>query len=213
MGNQGYIYLVMFGSKGWLNFGTNPHLCCGLDCVCKVCWQALKLFFFFFGSSQNTPAIPAAWHNFPFCLTLVIVLLLWSASIFFPFAANSHHRLAGVCDSEPKSETVSLLKTNIVKKKKKNDPKIGLCCRVFSRRVTIWVHMAVLVQRTICHQAVIFIWVWLFQLRPYVAEFHYTAQKYVFIPLELKVLMQPSRDSMFIGNTTIPNTTAPLYCF
>lgn len=102
---------------------------------------------------------------------------------------------------------------NKYSKKKKNEPKIELCCRVFSRRVTIWVHMAVLVQRTICHQAVIFIWVWLFQLRPYVAEFHYTAQKYVFIPLELKVLMQPSRDSMFIGNTTIPNTTAPLYCF
>lgn len=71
--------------------------------------------------------------------------------------------------------------------------------------------MAVLVRRTICHQAVIFIWIWLFQIRPYVVKFHHTAQKYVFIPLELKVLMQPSRESMFIGNTA--NTTAPLYCF
>lgn len=97
--------------------------------------------------------------------------------------------------------------------KKKKDSKIGLCCRVFSRRVAIWVHMAVLVRRTICHHAVIFIWIWLFQIRPYVPEFHHITQKYVFIPLELKVLMQPYRDSRFTGNTTIPNTTAPLYCF
>lgn len=153
MGNQGCIYLVMFGSRSWLNFGTNPLLCFVRDCLCKVYWRALKLFICF---SWNTPAIPAAWQRSSFCLTLVIVLSLWSASIFFPFAAKSHHRLAGVCDSEPKSKTVSLLKTNTLK----NDPKFGLCCLSFPWTVTIWVHMAVPVHGTICHRAVIFIWIW-----------------------------------------------------
>lgn len=164
MGNQGCIYLVMFGSRSWLNFGTNSHLCFVSDCVCKVHWRALKLFICF---SQNMPAIPAAWHRSSFCLSLVIVLSLWSASIFFPIAAKSHHRLAGVCDRAKLK--ASLLKTNTLK----NYPKFGLCCLLFPCTVTIWVHMAAPVQRTICYQAVIFIWIWVVQIRPYVAEFHH----------------------------------------
>lgn len=90
-------------------------------------------------------------------------------SIFFAFAA-SHHRLARLCETEPKFRDCLSFRN---KNTHRNDHKFG-CFVIIFRMMTIWVHMEVLVWRTICFQAVVFIWiVWASQTRPSVAEFHH----------------------------------------
>lgn len=64
MGNQGCIYLVMFGSRSWLNFSINPYHCFVLDCVCKVFWWVLVLFICLTRSSVH------AKH--PYCMALLL---------------------------------------------------------------------------------------------------------------------------------------------
>lgn len=60
MGNQGCIYLVVFGSRSWLNVGINPYNYFVLDCVCKVFWRVLVLFICFIRSR-----VPA---KHPYCM-------------------------------------------------------------------------------------------------------------------------------------------------
>lgn len=174
MGNQGCIYLVMFGSRSWLNFGINPYHYFVLDCVCKVCWWELVLFICLTWSSMNAKH-HLLYGTAPLCGSCLSLFCRFDQpeSIFFAFAA-SHHRLARLCDIEPNSEPVSPSETNTLR----NDPKFG-CVVIMSGMTTIWVHMAVLVWSTICYQrkqAVVLIWIILVsQTGPYVAEFHHAA--------------------------------------
>lgn len=175
MGNQGCIYLVMFGSRSWLNFGINPYHYFVLDCVCKVFWWVLV--FFICLTEQSACQASLLYGTAPLCDSRLSLFCCFDQpeSISFAFAA-SHHRLARLCDTEPNSEALSPSEANTFR----NDPKFG-CVVIMSEMTTIWVHMAVLVWSTICYQckqAVVLIWIILVsQTRPYVAEFHCAALK------------------------------------
>lgn len=77
MGNQGCIYLVMFGSRSWLNFGINPYHYLALDCVCKVFWWVLVLFICLTGISAHAKhphcivVLPSVTHGFHCSIALI----------------------------------------------------------------------------------------------------------------------------------------------